>query len=635
MRLMQFLLVPMAVLCFTMATEDREDWIDPHDLLNYDPASNRMLKKEQMKTPDLKQTEDTTDENQPLDITPPSPTHEASQDIHNSEPSAAGDANQSTDNECKCPSCEQLVCPEPQQCNQGTCPVCKLEPCLDTGGSDKAAVPLLKQYIAVLLKHINDQVPLQGSQDYMMHVTLTADRITILERFVKGGNKQHVHDVHEVLGGMIHHVASSNLSRMEKMALWLENKIGLKLDRLIQFFMLVALASIVLLVEVRIGIPWRKRVGQLIILMFVVSIPWTWLELYKQAEIKQQSMATRTTPSECENGEQDYWTSLKSYFTLQDDKCLEYYEHLMIDPVIKVPPTKAIGVTFVRFFVAPLKDVGAAMSEFIRALLIDLPLTLYPIAIAMVSIFLFMILFMWFGYSIRLPFFLTIERSPAVVAGDSGLHQALQDSTQQTKAQLEKLQERLVYTESELTDRLNHLQRTQEAAIEYNVSSDSPVISPTISVKTPTSSASASPTKVSYTPAISVSVSSTKQSNIQHQNRPVSPTKQSSIPKPSFSAITTLAGGQSSSPPKEELEVTPRSRLAQSSRLSPRKANTRPVKSCDNNGQACMEDSKNTGREKPISGKIKGDADIAELDGTSESVETLSHCDTDNSVPNL
>ncbi|WAR23537.1 CLCC1-like protein [Mya arenaria] len=139
---------------------------------------------------------------------------------------------------------------------------------------------------------------------------------------------------------MIHHVASSNLSRMEKMALWLENKIGLKLDRLIQFFMLVALASIVLLVEVRIGIPWRKRVGQLIVLMFVVSIPWTWLELYKQAEIKQQSMATRTTPSECENGEQDYWTSLKSYFTLQDDKCLEYYEHLMIDPVIKVPPTK-------------------------------------------------------------------------------------------------------------------------------------------------------------------------------------------------------------------------------------------------------------------------------------------------------
>lgn len=97
---------------------------------------------------------------------------------------------------------------------------------------------------------------------------------------------------------------------------------------------------------------------------------------------------------------------------------------------------QAIAVTFVRFFVAPLKDVGSAMSEFIRALLIDLPLTLYPIAIGMVGMFLFMFLFMWFGYSIRLPFFLTIERSPQLSVADSQLQQAIKDTSQQTLSQV-------------------------------------------------------------------------------------------------------------------------------------------------------------------------------------------------------
>ena len=62
--------------------------------------------------------------------------------------------------------------------------------------------------------------------------------------------------------------------------------------------------------------------------------------LLQQAEIKQQSYAMKDFPAECRNGSVDYWSTIKSYFLLQDDKCHAYYEHLMIDPVIKVPPTK-------------------------------------------------------------------------------------------------------------------------------------------------------------------------------------------------------------------------------------------------------------------------------------------------------
>ena len=93
-------------------------------------------------------------------------------------------------------------------------------------------------------------------------------------------------------------------------------------------------------------------------------------------------------------------------------------------------------MTFVRFFLAPLKDVGTAVSEFIRALLIDLPVTLYPVAIAIVAMFSFMFLFMWFGYSIRLPFFLTIERPPQVSIADSRLNEALTESSEKIMKQV-------------------------------------------------------------------------------------------------------------------------------------------------------------------------------------------------------
>ncbi|XP_060574957.1 chloride channel CLIC-like protein 1 isoform X2 [Ruditapes philippinarum] len=400
--------------------EDRDDWIDPNDMLNFDPSTNTM-KKKKVQIPDLK-TITTTPSSQQGSV-PQSNECPPCESIH-------------TDKEC--PQCEDCnvadrACPEPI-----LCPPCHCEQQKDCV-CEQAALPLLRQYIKSILSHVGEMHPGTGKEEFMFHVSLSPDRFVMLEKFVATGNQKHVHDVHEILSTMIHRVASSELGTMEKTALWLEDKIGLKLDRLIQFFMLGALASVVLLIELKLHIAWRRRVSQLIVLMFVISVPWTWYELYKHAEIKQQSVASRKVPKECQGGESDVWSTLKSYFTFQDDKCHEYYEHLMIDPFVKVPPTKAIAVTFVRFFVAPLKDVGGAMSEFIRALLIDLPVTLYPVAIAMVALFFFMFLFMWFGYSIRLPLFLTIERSPQLSVADSQLHQtvqqAIQENSQQTVAQ--------------------------------------------------------------------------------------------------------------------------------------------------------------------------------------------------------
>jgi hypothetical protein len=58
----------------------------------------------------------------------------------------------------------------------------------------------------------------------------------------------------------------------------------------------------------------------------------------------------------------------------------------------------------------------------------------YPVAIGTLALFLFLFLFMWFGYSIRLPFFLSIEPCPRVAVGMSTDNtQAIEDVKKQVR----------------------------------------------------------------------------------------------------------------------------------------------------------------------------------------------------------
>ena len=96
---------------------------------------------------------------------------------------------------------------------------------------------------------------------------------------------------------------------------------------------------------------------------------------------------------------------------------------------------QVFAVTFVRFFVSPMKDIGVAFGEFLKALLIDLPITLYPLALAAVTVFFFLFLFMWMGYRISMPFFFSIEpgQPAAVTSDDSGSKEAIEEGTKQVQ----------------------------------------------------------------------------------------------------------------------------------------------------------------------------------------------------------
>ncbi|KAI7812566.1 putative chloride channel CLIC-like protein 1 [Triplophysa rosa] len=76
----------------------------------------------------------------------------------------------------------------------------------------------------------------------------------------------------------------------------------------------------------------------------------------------------------------DWLESLSEWYrrtwTLQEDPCKKYHEVMMVDPILRVPPIKAIEFTIISTITDPLKQIGQGFSEFIRALLDGIPVTL-------------------------------------------------------------------------------------------------------------------------------------------------------------------------------------------------------------------------------------------------------------------
>ncbi|OWK04610.1 CLCC1, partial [Cervus elaphus hippelaphus] len=75
---------------------------------------------------------------------------------------------------------------------------------------------------------------------------------------------------------------------------------------------------------------------------------------------------------------------LRSSWTYKDDPCQKYYELLIVNPILLVPPTKALAVTFTNFVTEPLKHIGKGTGEFIKALMKEIPVLLHvPVLIIM------------------------------------------------------------------------------------------------------------------------------------------------------------------------------------------------------------------------------------------------------------
>ncbi|XP_062307001.1 chloride channel CLIC-like protein 1 [Osmerus eperlanus] len=162
-----------------------------------------------------------------------------------------------------------------------------------------------------------------------------------------------------------------------------EDTFGVEVFTVIQMLVCVLIIVAIICSEVWSVISWFVQFRRLFAICFFISIGWNWLYLYKIAFAEHQNNFVKMEGfnEKCSGLRKIDWSdNLKEWYrstwTLQDDPCKKYYEVVYVNPILIVPPTKAISVTITTFITEPLKHIGQGISDFLRALLKDLPVTL-------------------------------------------------------------------------------------------------------------------------------------------------------------------------------------------------------------------------------------------------------------------
>ncbi|XP_050757316.1 chloride channel CLIC-like protein 1 [Gymnogyps californianus] len=170
-----------------------------------------------------------------------------------------------------------------------------------------------------------------------------------------------------------------------------EDTFGIELYNMFLILLCLVCIVIVIATELWTRIHWFVQLKRVLLISFLISFAWNWLYLYKlafaqhQAEIAKMGQFDNVCAEKLDWGESLIeW--LRSKWTFQDDPCQKYYETLLVNPVLLVPPTKALAITFTNFVTEPLKHVGQGIGEFIKALMKEIPFILQVPVLVMMAL---------------------------------------------------------------------------------------------------------------------------------------------------------------------------------------------------------------------------------------------------------
>ncbi|XP_033878575.3 chloride channel CLIC-like protein 1 isoform X1 [Acipenser ruthenus] len=353
---MRISLLIFGVLVIVKGQKEDEEWIDPTDMLNYDASSKTMRRPGEPSNYEnvpTKRKEYISDPNQPASC-----------------PDVSECSNKLAVLERKVEACKKKVEAPPTQS------VCH---------------PVFKRYLNKLLKDIQKLgLPDEVGHDvhYDADVLLTRQAVSEIRKFLSDESwKPGVID--EALSQILINFKPHDYEAWK----WsFEETFGVELATLLQLLAVSALIVFIICTELWTQISWMAQFRRMFIICFMVSIVWNWLYLYKTAFADHQSNIVKMEAfnDKCSGIKKiDWMDNLKEWYrstwTLQDDPCKKYYELVFVDPILLVSPVKAISVTFASLITEPCKQVGQGISDFLRALLKDLPITLQiPVLITIV-----------------------------------------------------------------------------------------------------------------------------------------------------------------------------------------------------------------------------------------------------------
>lgn len=320
-----------------------DDWIDPYDMLNYDASTKSMRKPaEPSNYPNV-----------------PTKRREYTEDSGQKELSACNQHLQDLQKQ--------------NEDQQKKITLLSQQPTYN---------PVFKRFLSRLLKEIERVGLPSDNTDAFYDAKIRVSKQTIAEiKALLDGEES-------CRTGALDNAVSQLLTDLRqhdyKVRIWhFEDTFGVEVDTVVKILLGVLLIVAIICTELWSVISWFVQFRRLFAVCFFISVVWNWFYLYKIAFAEHQSNLVKmdVVNEKCTGVKKIDWSdSLKEWFrstwTLQDDPCKRYYEVLMVNPILLVPPTKAISVTLTTFITEPLKHFGQGISEFLRALLKDLPVQL-------------------------------------------------------------------------------------------------------------------------------------------------------------------------------------------------------------------------------------------------------------------
>ncbi|XP_026160335.1 chloride channel CLIC-like protein 1 isoform X1 [Mastacembelus armatus] len=274
--------------------------------------------------------------------------------------------------------------------------------------------PVFKRFLSRLMKEIEKNGLPSHSSDgfYDATIRLSKQAMTEIQTLLEGEDSWRTGALDNAISEILVNLRKHDYEAWK----WrFEDTFGVELDTLLKMGLFVLVTVAIICTELWSKVSWFMQFKRMFAVSFFISIVWNWFYLYKIAFAEHQNNIVKMNSlyEKCTGIKKIDWSdSLKEWFrstwTLQDDPCQKYHEVLVVNPFLLVPPTKAISVTITTFITEPLKHLGQGISEFLRALLKDLPVTLQiPV---LLTIVLAIVVFMYgsvqaaFQHGITAPF---------------------------------------------------------------------------------------------------------------------------------------------------------------------------------------------------------------------------------------
>ncbi|XP_021415667.2 chloride channel CLIC-like protein 1 [Oncorhynchus mykiss] len=358
-----FTVAVCSLLLVAQGQMDDDEWLDPHDMLNYDASSKTMRKPAQPAE---------------LNNYPNVPTkrREYSQDLDQMEVRECNNKVEGLQREIE--EYKKKITQVAQQ---------------------PSSNPVFKRFLTKLLKEIEKVgLPTDVKNDihYDAKVKLSRQAVTEIRKLLEGMDTWRTGALDNALSQILVDLKPHDYEAWR----WhFEDTFGVEIDTVMKVSVWVLIIVVIICSELWSTVSWFVQFKRIFAICFLISLVWNWFYLYKIAFAEHQNKMVKMegVDAKCTGRKKiDWWDNLKDWYrgamTLQDDPCKMYYEVLMVNPILLVPPTKAITMTITTFFTEPLKHIGQGISEFLRALLKDLPVTLQiPVLITIVlSILVFM-----------------------------------------------------------------------------------------------------------------------------------------------------------------------------------------------------------------------------------------------------